>query len=92
MSTPLRDTAGDGIRTVRGAWQCGSKATWWLDRRDASLNWLALGILLAAWNAADDDSPLLRRRPEALCRHTYVSVRAATLQVGTLHAGKMRAT
>ena len=28
----------------------------WSQRREASLNWLALGLLLAAWNAADDDA------------------------------------
>ena len=27
----------------------------WSQRREASLNWLALGLLLAAWNAADND-------------------------------------
>ena len=26
-------------------------------RREAALNWLALGLLLAAWNACDNDDP-----------------------------------
>jgi hypothetical protein len=26
----------------------------WTQRRETSLNWLALGLLLAAWNAVDD--------------------------------------
>jgi hypothetical protein len=26
----------------------------WTQRREASLNWLALGLLLAAWNAVDE--------------------------------------
>ena len=28
----------------------------WAQRREASLNWLALGLLLAAWNSADNDA------------------------------------
>jgi hypothetical protein len=28
----------------------------WTEHGDASLNWLALGLLLAAWNAADNDA------------------------------------
>ena len=45
-------------------------------RREASLNWLALGLLLAAWNAADDARPQDRTRPAALCGYEIVSVRA----------------
>jgi hypothetical protein len=37
------------------------------------LNWLALGLLLAAWNAADDDAD---RRPAPLRGYPVVSVRA----------------
>ena len=48
------------------AWQAASKETWWAQHREASLNWLALGLLLAAWNASDNDSsgaePGARRR------------------------------
>ena len=55
--------------------------------REAALNWLALGVLLAAWNASDDagasrdarsathDPP---ERPAALRAYPQVSVRAAT--------------
>lgn len=46
----------------------------WL-KRDATLNWLALGLLLAAWNAADDAGPA-RRRPEPLKGYPLVTVRA----------------
>jgi hypothetical protein len=55
-------------------------------RREAALNWLALGLLLAAWNASDNDmdkgtgtgtGTISRRRPEALRGYDYVSVRAA---------------
>ncbi len=50
----------------------------WPARREASLNWLALGLLLAAWNASDHDgAPNARHRPEALRGYSYVSPRAA---------------
>jgi hypothetical protein len=52
-------------------------ASFWSARREASLNWLALGLLLAAWNASDRDAPAnARPRPEALRGYPYVSVRA----------------
>ncbi len=48
--------------------------------REAALNWLALGLLLAAWNASDDASSArdMLRRPAALRGYPQVSVRAAT--------------
>jgi hypothetical protein len=52
-------------------WAPKSSSEW----REASLNWLALGLLLAAWNAADNDGE--PRRPETLRGYSYVSVRAA---------------
>jgi hypothetical protein len=64
--------------------QSRSPGTMWTLRREASLNWLALGLLLAAWNAAGndaanapDDAANHPRRPEALRGYSYVSVRAA---------------
>jgi hypothetical protein len=52
--------------------------SFWSARREASLNWLALGLLLAAWNATDNEAPAnARRRPEALRNYPHVSVRAA---------------
>jgi hypothetical protein len=59
----------------------------WTQRREASLNWLALGLLLAAWNAVDDPGsaglaespqPALRPRPALLRAHSYVTVRSLT--------------
>jgi hypothetical protein len=47
----------------------------WSQHREAALNWLAFGLLLAAWNAADDGEPK-HRRPEALRGYSQVSVRA----------------
>jgi hypothetical protein len=56
----------------------GSPANFWSQHREASLNWLALGMLLAAWNAADSDAGQAPRRPQTLRGYSYVSVRAAT--------------
>ena len=50
----------------------------WSEHREASLNWLALGLLLAAWNASDNDaSRTVTQRPVSLRGYSYVSVRAA---------------
>jgi hypothetical protein len=62
--------------------QSPSRTTFWSSRREATLNWLALGLLLAAWNASDNDAANVRRpeasrRPEALRGYAFVSVRAA---------------
>jgi len=35
-------------------------------RREAALNWLALGLLLAAWNASDNDAGGTVRRPRSV--------------------------
>jgi hypothetical protein len=50
----------------------------WAQRREASLNWLALGLLLAAWNSVDNDASPTARRPAKLRGYSYVSVRAVT--------------
>jgi hypothetical protein len=47
----------------------------WSQRREAALNWLAFGLLLAAWNAVDDGEAV-KRRPESLRGYSQVSVRA----------------
>lgn len=63
------------IAAVRPTRPCASFCS---ARREATLNWLALGLLLAAWNASDNDAAAqVRRRPEALRGYSYVSVRAA---------------
>jgi hypothetical protein len=59
-----------------------SPGAFWTLRREAALNWLALGLLLAAWNASDnapdnDAAAGKRGRPDALRGYSYVSVRAA---------------
>jgi hypothetical protein len=58
--------------------------SFWASRREASLNWLALGLLLAAWNASsnDDAAANARRRPGALRAYPHVSVRAAIRVAG----------
>jgi hypothetical protein len=37
---------------------CRTAREFWSKHREASLNWLALGLLLAAWNASDNESPV----------------------------------
>jgi hypothetical protein len=60
---------------------------YWTTHRETSLNWIALGLLLAAWNASDDDASDSRQRPESLRGYSQVSVRAA---IG--HSAKLRTT
>jgi hypothetical protein len=55
----------------------------WMLNREASLNWLAFGLLLAAWNAAGDDASNAGARPEALRGYSSVSVRAAVTKAST---------
>ncbi len=57
----------------------------WAQRREASLNWLALGLLLAAWNSADNDAS----RPEKLRGYSCVSVRAVTKASTYCKAGNL---
>jgi hypothetical protein len=57
----------------------GMPSALWTQRREASLNWLALGLLLAAWNAVDDPGSRgaqPRPRPESLRAYPYVTVRS----------------
>jgi hypothetical protein len=39
---------------MNGSDRCRTAREFWSKHREASLNWLALGLLLAAWNAADN--------------------------------------
>ena len=73
MTTSIRNSCALCDRRI--CWQ--PRGIWWSQHREASLNWLALGLLLAAWNASDNDAgATARRRPEALRGYPYVSVRA----------------
>jgi hypothetical protein len=68
------------------AWQYGSTGS----RREVSLNWLALGLLLAAWNVSNDDpASRAQPRPVALRGYTFVSVRAASLHATRLGAAPL---
>jgi hypothetical protein len=49
----------------------------WSLHREAALNWLAFGLLLAAWNGSDNDVASAPPRPQALRGYPQVSVRAA---------------
>lgn len=86
MTTSKAMTERAGLRAARRAWGSGSQHTWWSQHREATFNWLALGMLLAAWNATDEDTPQFERRPESLRGYAYVSVRAATLKFEQRHA------
>jgi hypothetical protein len=80
MSRSPGQVMHDSPPAVSSVWQAGCAGNWWSQRREASLNWLALGLLLAAWNASDDAHSIpAPRRPEALRGYSSVSVRAATL-------------
>jgi hypothetical protein len=65
------------IPTKHAASMFDKPRVFWLQHREAALNWLALGMLLAAWNAADAvDFSGRPRRPDALRAYASVSVRA----------------
>lgn len=53
----------------------GNLANLWASHRETACNWLAMGLLLAAWNAVNDSTPLAKR-PQALRSYSVVSVRA----------------
>jgi hypothetical protein len=102
MATTLRQNACGPARmscqqpagAVRlgSAWKAGTRVSWWSQHREASLNWLALGMLLAAWNASDND-PVTppRRRPESLRGYPSVSVRAAAIHSADLRTSSSTA-
>jgi hypothetical protein len=86
MSTSPGQMMHGSPPAVGSVWQSGCAGNWWSQRREASLNWLALGLLLAAWNASDDAQEVpAAQRPNALRGYSSVSVRAATL-----HADELR--
>jgi hypothetical protein len=71
---PARARAASPDRRIRNA---GSVQAVWSQHREATLNWIALGMLLAAWNASDNDAASRVRRPDALRGYASVSLRAA---------------
>ena len=77
MATGSIEKARATGRRAGREWRGACKETWWAQHREASLNWLALGLLLAAWNATDNDPEAhAKPRPGALRGYSYVSVRA----------------
>lgn len=59
------------------AWMIGSPRAIWTQRGELARNWLALGMLLAAWNAVDGNEPAgIAKRPHALRGYACISVRA----------------
>ena len=79
MATSNVITERTCLNGQRRTWGPYCKDTWWMQHREATLNWLALGLLLAAWNASDESTTQEQRRPQTLRGYAYVSVRAATL-------------
>lgn len=76
MTRSPKGMTQNGARTVGHVWQSGPRNAWWSQHRETSLNWLALGLLLAAWNVSDNDAARTTRRPETLRGYASVSVRA----------------
>jgi hypothetical protein len=73
----LESAAAKPAATTQAASPFNKPGAFWIQHREASLNWLAFGLLLAAWNAAGDDSSGAGRRPDSLRGYSSVSVRAA---------------
>jgi hypothetical protein len=86
------DMARGPAHTLGCVWRAGCQGSWLSQHREASLNWLALGLLLAAWNASDDGSAPTPRRPAALRGYSSVSVRAATLHATGTRAISLQRT
>jgi hypothetical protein len=76
MAASSNEMTRISMRTAGHVWQSGSVGVWWCHHREASLNWLALGLLLAAWNVSDNDATRMMRRPETLRGYASVTVRA----------------
>jgi len=54
---------------------CFTPRQFWSSHREATLNWLALGLLLAAWNASDNDAASALQPPTILSKgHKSVNV------------------
>jgi hypothetical protein len=83
MSRPQTETTRALGRGRRRDWPAQRAESWWSQHREAALNWLALGLLLAAWNGSNNEaSTQAQRRPEALRGYASVSVRAAQRSSG----------
>jgi hypothetical protein len=65
-----------GLDETESMHQRPIRAAFWSARREATLNWLALGLLLAAWNACDNDAANAGTRPQTLRGYSCISVRA----------------
>lgn len=51
---------------------------WFEMRNESTRNWLALGLLLAAWNFSDNDAVrTAANKPPSLQKHAVVTVRVA---------------
>jgi hypothetical protein len=51
--------------------------TWFEPRSESVRNWIALGLLLAAWNFSDNDAVNTAvSKPRALQHHTLITTRS----------------
>lgn len=51
---------------------------WFEMRNESARNWLALGLLLAAWNFCDNDAVgTVTDKPPSLQKHAVITVRSA---------------
>ena len=62
--------------TLAASFEVKSRSNFWASHRESALNWLALGLLLAAWNSVDDAAAKGMPRPASLRGYDMVSVRA----------------
>ena len=55
-----------------------SVTPWYQIRSESARNWLAFGLLLAAWNFSDNDAVrTAANKPVSLQKHSLVTVRSA---------------
>jgi hypothetical protein len=69
-----------------------SQRNFWSQHREASLSWIAFGLLLAAWNASADDprggarASAAATRPVSLRTYPCISVRAVAQHSAVIKA------
>ena len=78
MATGSMEKARATGRRAGREWQGACKETWWAQHREASLNWLALGLLLAAWNATDNDPVAHAKRQARRAARLFLCFGACT--------------
>jgi len=62
------------VVTMQESGRCRTVREFWSKHREASLNWLALGMLLAAWNGVDNDAKAVAPPANLAKGHKTVNV------------------